>query len=670
MKILSIAILALLPSALLAQLGDTLRPVSVIKSATVYFEGAEVLRAISLKAVKGRHVIELSNLPASLDPERIQVAAIDGLEILSVNSSRYQRLSPKAQQAKKNLEAELRSIEDESASIKNKSKAFDTEERLLLENMNLAKREGSVVADIRDASNFYRERLNDIYTRKMSLNLELRSLQDSLREVFQRINQVASAGSIPQSTVLITVECSKPIDGSMSLKYFVSAAGWEPTYDFRVDDTTKPLELVYNGRVFQTTGEDWKNVRLTFSSANPSVSGTSPKLDQWYINRPIIKNQPISISGAGMIKGKVTDTDTGEPLPFVNVLLKKGDEIFMGIATDIDGNYTLKPVVSGSYDLMVTYVGYQSMLQTNVEVKTGKITFLDVELETGSALNQFEIVEYQSPMVDKDGGASGARVRRKDIQGLQGVKAKPKAASVGGKDLRYDRELNEDYIYFNLGELPANYGEISSQIEFALTSTAISFIVDQAVTIPSDGKDQLISIKKESINAEYVYLATPKLDKDVFLVARLPKWSELQLLSGPSSIYYQGTYTGDAYIDSDQTTDTLEVSLGRDASIISQRIADKTINDKKILGSNIKQTVGWELTVRNNKALPIMVEIRDQYPLSELKSIEVEQLGHGDAELEKDKGFLTWTRRLEAGTTEKVKFSYSIKYPQGQITGQ
>jgi hypothetical protein len=63
---------------------------------------------------------------------------------------------------------------------------------------------------------------------------------------------------------------------------------------------------------------------------------------------------------------------------------------------------------------------------------------------------------------------------------------------------------------------------------------------------------------------DYVYHAIPKLDNDVFLTAEIVDWTNLNLLSGKLNIYYQGTYTGESFINSEQAEDTLKVSLGRD----------------------------------------------------------------------------------------------------------
>lgn len=78
----------------------------------------------------------------------------------------------------------------------------------------------------------------------------------------------------------------------------------------------------------------------------------------------------------GEIKGKVFDKETNEPVPFASVyVMAKGKMV--GAQTDINGKFTIKPLPAGTYDLNVSYMGYQKMTYEGYEVKTDQITFAD-----------------------------------------------------------------------------------------------------------------------------------------------------------------------------------------------------------------------------------------------------------------------------------------------------
>ena len=90
--------------------------------------------------------------------------------------------------------------------------------------------------------------------------------------------------------------------------------------------------------------------------------------------------------GSGTLQGTVKDKKTGEPLPFVSVVVENRGTRVAGGSTDFDGVYKISPIEPGTYDVTVSYVGYQPMKQTGVIVSSNKITFLDPELSSGCLL--------------------------------------------------------------------------------------------------------------------------------------------------------------------------------------------------------------------------------------------------------------------------------------------
>ncbi len=69
----------------------------------------------------------------------------------------------------------------------------------------------------------------------------------------------------------------------------------------------------------------------------------------------ILVCQPLLAQETGVIKGRVFDKGSGDPLPFANIIIV-GTTI--GAATDISGNFTLLSVPAGTKSIRVGYVGY------------------------------------------------------------------------------------------------------------------------------------------------------------------------------------------------------------------------------------------------------------------------------------------------------------------------
>jgi carboxypeptidase family protein len=85
----------------------------------------------------------------------------------------------------------------------------------------------------------------------------------------------------------------------------------------------------------------------------------------------------------GSIKGKVIDKSTGEPLPFVNVILQNQTTGRpYGGASDFDGKFDIRDVAPGTYQLKATFTGYKPRTINGVVINADRITFYDIELES------------------------------------------------------------------------------------------------------------------------------------------------------------------------------------------------------------------------------------------------------------------------------------------------
>ena len=136
--------------------------------------------------------------------------------------------------------------------------------------------------------------------------------------------------------------------------------------------------------------------------------------------------------GSGTLKGTITDGDLGDPLPFSSVVLFLNGNQVSGTNTDFDGKYTIKPITPGTYDVLISFVGYQPKRITGVKITANKIQFVNAALNVGVMIDEAEVVEYTVPLIDKDGGASGGTVSREDIDKLPGRSATSIATTVAG----------------------------------------------------------------------------------------------------------------------------------------------------------------------------------------------------------------------------------------------
>ncbi|MCA1965523.1 MAG: DUF4139 domain-containing protein [Flavobacterium sp.] len=195
----------------------------------------------------------------------------------------------------------------------------------------------------------------------------------------------------------------------------------------------------------------------------------------------------------------------------------------------------------------------------------------------------------------------------------------------------------------------------------------VSFDIEIPYDILSNGKAHSVALKDLKLPATYKYYAVPKVEKEAFLLAEISEYSKFNLLPGEANIIFEGMYVGKTMINPNQTSDTLNLSMGRDKKIAIKRekIADKS--GTKFLSGYKEQTFTYDITVKNNKKEAIEMLLKDQYPISTDKEITIELLDNGKAKVNPETGILTWDVKLGAGETKKFRISYKIKYPKDKF---
>jgi uncharacterized protein (TIGR02231 family) len=186
------------------------------------------------------------------------------------------------------------------------------------------------------------------------------------------------------------------------------------------------------------------------------------------------------------------------------------------------------------------------------------------------------------------------------------------------------------------------------------------------MTIRSDGKENIADLKEFTLPATYRYHTVPKLDASVFLIARVTEFGSLNMLAGDANVFFDTEYIGQVQFNPRTIQDTLLVSLGRDDRIMVKRVRTDAHVGKKLLSDKEEETFTYKTTIRNNKKVPIEIEILDQIPLSRKDEIKVELIARDKAEYNKTFGKLMWTMKIDPGKSRSVEFSYAVQSPEGK----
>jgi len=265
---------------------------SKIVAATVFPDRAEVLRVVEASLPAGPSTLVIENLPANLIAASVRVrGSADGaLLIGSVETKRHFEVMV-VREAERRLLAELEALQDQRRGLDDRIAAA----RLQLGFVTAIGREGPKLLNQQMAEGgFDPEVLGqalgllgrgaaEAFEAIRTAEIDKRVLARKIELVQRRLDKVRT-GRRATLVARINLETERPVEARLELTYQLPGASWRPLYDARLDTESGATQLVQIGEVRQGTGEDWSNVRLTLSTARPSVSAHLPELDSWVID--------------------------------------------------------------------------------------------------------------------------------------------------------------------------------------------------------------------------------------------------------------------------------------------------------------------------------------------------------------------------------------------------
>ena len=637
---------------------------SRIEAVTVYRSGAQVTRIGRTELSKGAQRIVFKDLSAEADPATLQVTAPEGVRILSVKHRLDHGRDPESDPEVKRLEERIRTIERAIQDHQVRIGILQQEEARLLKNEVVhAGERGTLPELLRAMNDYHRDRITAIRTGVVDRERNIGTLRDEAQQAHLTLGQLRSRKPRASSEVIVELEAAKAMTALLSLRYVVRSAGWSPQYDIRVDRLSEPLTLAYKANVYQSTGEDWKDVALELSSGDPQQNAVMPQLVVWRLdagNRVVTVRRDVRPHDASVreVRGIIRDAYTGEPLPFVNVaVVSSSGETLNGAASNFDGFYAVA-IPPGGRSLKYSYIAYQSH-QQDIHGHT-----MNVELRPSTVeLSALEVVQYRAPLIDRDGGAT--TIHREDLLSMPGRQVESRATVMMGVQHVHGARVKS-------GGIPANFADADSDdsgpdVTIRRRSTHFALRIAQPYSIPTDGQGHLVAVQEHVLACTYRHYAVPKLEPSAFLFAKTTGWDTLDLLPGPAMLHFEGSFIGESFLDSEQVGDTLDISLGKDRGVVVQRTRQRELSRRNFTGSRRTETIGWELEVRNTKADPIELMITDQVPVPVRSDIEMNLLRHDATNVDAERGFLHWRLDIPPRSAAKRAFGYAVKAPRNMV---
>lgn len=261
---------------------------ATVKGATVYSNSAELIQTTSVNLPKGTSEIVIKNVADYLNENTVQIGAPNSLTVLSVQFTQNYISEYEIDESNpviKKVRDSISLVQKEIVKVQTEKNSHAKTIELLDKNQQVSgTNTGLNVAELMKLVDYYnakRTQLSNAITafqeKENKLNEQLKKLNSKL-EINTKNEEKSSKGKLILQVMNETAGIV-----NLDINYLTAGATWKPFYDLRAESISTPINMMYKGQVTQNTGVDWKKVKLTLSSGNPTQNNTAPILQAWFL---------------------------------------------------------------------------------------------------------------------------------------------------------------------------------------------------------------------------------------------------------------------------------------------------------------------------------------------------------------------------------------------------
>jgi Domain of unknown function (DUF4139)/N-terminal domain of unknown function (DUF4140) len=259
---------------------------SHIVHVTVYRNNALITREVDIPEGIGTLELFVNPLPPQTMNSSLYSEGADGIRILTTRF-RTRAIKEDAREEVRKLEAQIKSLAVEAQKLDADAKTIEANQQLV------AKLEGFtavVTASATEKAHLNSEATISLAKYLMNTRTELSKELIAVRQHIQsnkeqgefagrQLQELAGHAVKTERDAVIVVDKKNVGPGKVRLNYLVDSAHWHPQYKLHGSSKDKePVQIEYLAAIVQQTGEDWRNVDLVLSTAQPMLNAAPPDL--------------------------------------------------------------------------------------------------------------------------------------------------------------------------------------------------------------------------------------------------------------------------------------------------------------------------------------------------------------------------------------------------------
>src|SRR5262245_31732873 len=280
------ALATLVPLAAFAADPPPAKPAaSKVSSVTVYQNSALVTRDVAVPDAQGVLELTVSPLPPSTVLSSLYSEGGAGLRVLSTRA-RTRAVKEDVREEVRKLETQIKTLQGEAQKLQSDLKAAEANNQLLTKleaftgtSLTHLTEKGQLNSEaILTLVKHITEQRNEKAKEIVGIQQKVQANTEQVEFLQRQLNEFSSKNGRTEIDGIIVVDKTVAGAATVRLSYLVEAASWKPQYKLRSGKPKDPVTMEYLAAIEQRTGEDWTQVNLILSTAQPQLNAAPPDL--------------------------------------------------------------------------------------------------------------------------------------------------------------------------------------------------------------------------------------------------------------------------------------------------------------------------------------------------------------------------------------------------------
>lgn len=259
-----------------------------LEAARVYANGAELKHKTTAQIPSGTSEIVITNVANYLNENTVQIGVPKNVTVMSVQFSNAYLEEYDNNENSPLLKPVRDSIKLVESDLKKLQNSRTTEQKaieLLDKNQQISNSQNFSVLELTKMVDYYKTKRTELSNSVDGMVKKELVLSEKLQALKGRLEfNENKAESVSNGKLIVNVMSNQAGTIPLEISYLTNQASWQPSYEMRIDKINQPINMLYKAQVQQSTGVDWKNVKLSLTSGPANQNTFAPVLNPWFVD--------------------------------------------------------------------------------------------------------------------------------------------------------------------------------------------------------------------------------------------------------------------------------------------------------------------------------------------------------------------------------------------------